>query len=129
MTDFARLLACLTDARVEFVVIGGFAATAHGSAHVTVDLDIVYRRTTDNIRHLAGALTPLAPYLRGAPPGLPFVFDVGTIMRGLNFTLSTCSSQLESVPRVVKVSLLQVRDGRRSIEVDAERRPARLLRT
>ena len=38
---------------------------------------------------LASALAPYAPYLRGAPPGLPFQFDPATIQRGLNFTLTT----------------------------------------
>jgi hypothetical protein len=37
------------------VVIGGFAATAHGSAHVTVVLDVVYRRTPENMLRLADA--------------------------------------------------------------------------
>jgi hypothetical protein len=41
MTDFERLLAALNAAQVDYVIIGGFAATIHGSAHVTVDLDIV----------------------------------------------------------------------------------------
>ena len=95
MTDFARLLAVLTGAGVEFIIIGGFAATAHGSAHVTVDLDIVYSRTTDNISRLATALEPLQPYLRGAPKGLPFQFDTDTIMRGLNFTLTTTAGDLD----------------------------------
>jgi len=95
VTDFEHLLDALTNSRVEFIVIGGFAATAHGSAHVTVDLDIVYRRTPQNIAHLARALQPLNPYLRGAPPGLPFTFDVETIMRGLNFTLATTAGDLD----------------------------------
>ena len=55
MTDFEHLLDALTNSRVEFIVIGGFAATAHGSAHVTVDLDVVYRRTPQNLDHLARA--------------------------------------------------------------------------
>ena len=97
MTDFARLLAVLTDSGVEFIVIGGFAATAHGSAHVTVDLDVVYRRTSENLDRLAIALQPLAPYLRGAPPGLPFAFDRETIQRGLNFTLTTTAGDLDAI--------------------------------
>ena len=101
MTDFARLLAALTDASVEFIIIGGFAATAHGSAHVTVDLDVVYRRTDENMACLAAALTPLQPYLRGAPPGLPFRFDVGTIKRGLNFTLTTSAGDLDVLGEAV----------------------------
>jgi hypothetical protein len=95
VTDFARLLEALTQARVEFVVIGGFAATAHGSAHVTVDLDIVYGRASDNVGRLAEALRPFNPYLRGAPPGLPFQFDAETIKRGLNFTLVTTAGDLD----------------------------------
>lgn len=95
MTDFARLLTILSRANVEFIVIGGFAATAHGSAHVTADLDVVYRRTTENITRLAAALEPLQPYLRGAPPGLPFRFNVETIRRGLNFTLRTTAGDLD----------------------------------
>jgi hypothetical protein len=95
VTDFERLLTALTDGDVEFIVIGGFAATAHGSAHLTVDLDIVYRRTADNIARLAHALDPLQPYLRGAPPGLPFRFDVETIRQGLNFTLVTLAGDLD----------------------------------
>jgi hypothetical protein len=97
VTDFERLLAVLTRSNVEFVIIGGFAATAHGSAHVTVDLDIVYRRTVENIARLAAALEPLQPYLRGAPPGLPFRFDIDTIKRGLNFTLRTSVGDLDAL--------------------------------
>lgn len=95
MTDFERLLAVLTHAGVEFIVIGGFAATAHGSAHVTVDLDVVYRRSGDNLGRLADALDPLRPYLRGAPPGLPFRLDPDTLRRGLNFTLVTQAGDLD----------------------------------
>jgi hypothetical protein len=95
VTDFEHLLSVLTSSGVEFIVIGGFAATAHGSAHVTVDLDVVYRRTAENLARLADALRPLRPYLRGAPPGLPFTFDVDTLTRGLNFTLSTTAGDLD----------------------------------
>ncbi len=95
MTDFEHLLTVLTHAGVEFIVVGGFAATAHGSAHITVDLDVVYGRTPANIDRLAHALQPLQPYLRGAPPGLPFQFDGGTIRQGLNFTLVTLAGDLD----------------------------------
>jgi hypothetical protein len=97
VTDFETLLQRLVGGGVKFVVIDGFAATAHGSAHVTVDLDIVYGRSPDNIRRLADALLPLAPYLRGAPPGLPFRFDPPTIAQGLNFTLTTAAGDLDVI--------------------------------
>ncbi len=89
MTDFAALLRCLAEGGVEHILVGGAAATVHGSARLTQDLDIVYRRSDHNIGRLVSALAPCKPYLRGAPPGLPFVWDIHTIQRGLNFTLMT----------------------------------------
>jgi len=89
VTDFARLLRCLAAAGVEYVVVGGAAATAHGSVRLTLDLDVVYRRSDDNLHRVVAALSPHRPYLRGAPPGLPFRWDARTLQRGLNFTLTT----------------------------------------
>lgn len=87
--DFESLLGALSAAGVEFILIGGFAATAHGSARATFDLDVVYSRQTANLERMANALQRLNPYLRGAPPGLPFQLDAATLRAGLNFTLTT----------------------------------------
>jgi predicted nucleotidyltransferase len=89
MTDFAALLQALTQGGVDFIVIGGAAATAHGAARLTLDLDVVYNRSPENMEQLAGALAPYAPYLRGMPPGLPFRLDRKTLSNGMNFTLTT----------------------------------------
>lgn len=89
MTDFEGLLRALVEAKVDFLLIGGLAARAHGSARSTQDVDVVYSRCDDNLLRLERALAPLRPYLRGAPPGLPFSFDIETIRAGLNFTLTT----------------------------------------
>jgi hypothetical protein len=85
--DFEGLLRALVVARVDFIVVGGVAAFAHGSARLTLDLDVVYSRRPENLDRLVAALAPLNPYLRGAPPGLPFLWDAETLRRGLNFTL------------------------------------------
>lgn len=89
MTRFADLLRFLASGGVEFVLVGGVAATAHGSARSTQNVDVVYSRHKGNLEKLAKALQPHRPYLRGAPPGLPFRFDVETLNAGLNFTLTT----------------------------------------
>lgn len=89
MTDFASLIRLLAQHNIEFILVGGAAATAHGSARLTQDLDIVYRRTPENIARLAACLGSSHPYLRGAPPGLPFHLNAETIQHGLNFTLTT----------------------------------------
>ena len=89
ITDYAKVLRVLTDAGVEFVLIGGVAADLHGSARATFDVDVVYSRKRTNLAKVVEALGPYNPYLRGAPPGLPFQFDLATVRNGLNFTLST----------------------------------------
>lgn len=95
MTDIETLLAVLSDEGVEFVIVGGVAATVHGSSRLTSDLDILYGRSRDNLARLVRALTPLRPYLRGAPEGLPFSFDEETLRRGLNFTLMTTAGAID----------------------------------
>jgi hypothetical protein len=95
MTDFRGLLEALSAAKVDFVIVGGLASTAHGSARLTRDIDIVYARSADNLKRLVAALAPHRPYLRGAPPGLPFLWDDATIQRGLNFTLTTTLGDID----------------------------------
>jgi len=89
MTDYRKAFETLRGGGVRFIVIGGVAATAHGSTQLTNDLDVVYARGAENIGRLAAALAPHNPYLRGVPPGLPFKLDAPTLKRGLNFTLDT----------------------------------------
>ena len=95
MTDFGALLATLTRHDVAFIVVGGAAAIAHGSARLTQDLDIVYDRAPANLDRLVAALTDYRPYLRGAPAGLPFLWDCITLSRGLNFTLVTALGDID----------------------------------
>ncbi len=89
MTNFEAALTALAKANVTFVVVGGYAAMLLGSALVTQDLDICYERTPENMERLVSALRPYHPRLRGAPEGLPFLFDVQTLSNGMNFTLAT----------------------------------------
>jgi len=69
--DFRSTIRLLTEREVQFVIIGGLAIAAHGSAYVTADLDICYNRAGDNIHRLSNALTPIHPTLRGAPKDYP----------------------------------------------------------
>ena len=80
---------------MRFVLVGGLAAAAHGSIRTTRDVDVVYDRSDENLARLAAALAPYAPYLRGAPAGLPFRLDVPTLRAGLNFTLTTNVGELD----------------------------------
>src|SRR5580700_3192860 len=95
MTNFDALLTTLWRHEVAFIVVGGAAAIAHGSARLTQDLDIVYLRSVANLDRLVAALAEYKPYLRGVPAGLPFIWDRGTLARGLNFTLVTSLGDID----------------------------------
>lgn len=40
--NFETAIQELSDAEVEFIIIGGWSAILHGSAHVTNDLDVFF---------------------------------------------------------------------------------------
>ena len=101
MTDYTSLLPLLVKNEIDFIIVGGAAATAHGSARLTLDLDVVYRRDDLNLERIVRALEPIQPYLRGAPPGLPFEWSVQTLKKGLNFTLITTLGPLDLFGEIV----------------------------
>ncbi len=98
--NFREILPVLVQNDVRFIVIGGGAALAHGAARLTYDVDVVYARDLENLLRLATALQPYQPYLRGAPPGLPFRWDDRTLKSGLNFTLTTTLGDLDLLGEV-----------------------------
>lgn len=87
--DPEGILRVLVKHKVDFVVIGGIAATLLGSATATFDVDICYRRTRENIERLSAALFDLKASLRDAPSDLPFEPDVRALAGGRNYTFST----------------------------------------
>ena len=99
-TQFDKLLPLLVNGGVEFILIGGVAGNVLGSARLTFDVDIVYDRSKANLEKISKLLKAQSPYLRGAPPGLPFKLDVPTLRNGLNFTLTTKLGDLDLLGEV-----------------------------
>lgn len=65
MTEIQKVLSLLSTNGVEFIIIGGVAATYYGSSYVTSDLDICYARSHSNLERLVKALEPFHLTLRG----------------------------------------------------------------
>jgi predicted nucleotidyltransferase len=101
--DFPRILRALSDAGVRYVIIGGVAAAAHGSARITFDLDVCYEPTSDNRERLARALGELHAYLRGVEPGLPWAPDARSIQASPVLTLVTDGGAFDVMDRVAGV--------------------------
>lgn len=103
MINLRHTIELFGEHEIEFVIIGGIAITLHGSSYLTADLDLCYNRSKDNLERIAAALSPYRPRLRGAPEGLPFVWDAETLRRGMNFTLTTDLGDIDLLGEVAGV--------------------------
>jgi predicted nucleotidyltransferase len=103
MIDLETIVNRLAGGGIRFVIVGGVAATVHGSSYITDDLDICYARDKTNLALLAEALAPLNPRLRGAPAELPFKWDAETLRMGLNFTLRTDLGDLDLLGEIIGI--------------------------
>jgi hypothetical protein len=67
MQNLSELVRRLIAAEVEFVLVGGFAAVAHGVTLVTRDVDICCRFTAANLMRIQKAFADLHPVHRSRP--------------------------------------------------------------
>jgi hypothetical protein len=124
--NFRAAVEALTDADVQFIIIGGWSAILHGGTHVTNDLDIYYARTSANVARLVEALRPFHPRPRDAPAGLPFVWDAATLSNTAILTLTTDLGSVDLMSEVIGLGPFTEVE-RASVLVDAFGRQVRTL--
>jgi hypothetical protein len=61
------MIRALHDAGVEFLVVGGLSAVLHGAAVNTFDVDVVHRRTAENVDRLMPVIEALDAVYRIQP--------------------------------------------------------------
>jgi predicted nucleotidyltransferase len=69
--DLTTLLERLAASGVEFILVGGLAAVAQGAPVTTFDVDIVHRRSEENVDRLIGFLAGIEAHHRRPAPPLP----------------------------------------------------------
>ena len=112
------MLRGLTDSEIRFIVVGGLAATAHGSRRVTDDIDICYDTSKSNVERLATLLLDWEAYPRGIEAGLPFFMDARQFRITPIMTLTTREGFIDVLDIVKGVGTFrECRD--RSISVEA----------
>jgi predicted nucleotidyltransferase len=97
---FETILAALVERQIRFVLVGGVAATIHGSARFTNDIDICYDTADANVDQLVALLTEWKANLRGVEPGLPFVLDRRTFRATPNLTLTSSMGAIDLLDRI-----------------------------
>jgi hypothetical protein len=63
-------------------------------------VDVVYSRVSQNLDRVIAALKDYEPYPRGAPRGLPFLWDAQMLKAGMNFTLTTTLGYIDLLGEV-----------------------------
>jgi hypothetical protein len=112
------MLRSLVNARIDFVVVGGVAAVAHGATYQTNDLDVCYATQPDNLHRLATLLAQWEAYPRGWESGLPFSLDERTFRTTPLLTLHCAEGDIDLLDRVAGVGdYAAVRDH--SVEIEA----------
>jgi hypothetical protein len=91
------ILRVLQSREVHYVLVGGLAASLHGSPHVTTDVDIAPSRDRSNLERLARALEEMDARVRaeGEPEGLPFDRSAAMLARVSILNLTTRYGDLD----------------------------------
>lgn len=126
MADFVGLLRRLTDSGVDYVLIGGLAAAAHGCSLLTQDVDVCIRLGAENLKRLQDALRDLDPSHRMAKTPLPFEHDAGTLASFKNLYLQTRLGQLDCIGEVLGVGDFSTVKNE-SVEIDLNGTPCRVI--
>lgn len=122
MPDLESLLGRLIKANVEFVIVGGYAAVAHGVTLVTQDMDICCRFSVENLMRLQGALADLHPEHRMTDPKLSLNVNAQNAGRLKNLYLTTDWGQLDCIGTVLGLGEYDdVQKQSQTIELDCGR--------
>lgn len=97
---FEIILSTLVERGIRFVLVGGVAATIHGSARFTNDIDLCYDTAPDNVDRLVALLTEWRAYLRGVEPGRPFMLDRRTFRTTPLLTLTSTVGAIDLLDHV-----------------------------
>ena len=126
MPELESLIAHLIRSQVDFIVVGGFAAVAHGVTLVTQDLDVCCDFSAENIMRLQAAVSDLHPVHRMTPARLALKLNSQSCRELKNLYLDTDYGQLDCLSAITGVGGFD-EVKRNSIEVRLSSGPCRIL--
>lgn len=103
MADLTRLIDHLSKGRVEFVVVGAYAAILHGATVVTRDVDVCMSFAPENLFRLRDALAGLHPWHRMTPQRLPLEINEANVAEFKNLYLATDLGPLDCLSEIIAV--------------------------
>ena len=138
--DFRDILAALSDAKAEYLVVGAYALALHGLPRATGDLDIWVRPTPENADNVLEALrrfgAPMKVFSREELCREEMVFQIGVAPRRIDFLTALSGVRFDEawarrtmatvegmqIPVIDRVSLIRNKKaaGRKKDLADAE---------
>jgi hypothetical protein len=126
VTQLNRLIEILSDADIDFVIVGGFAGMLHGSTLVTRDLDVCAVLSRENVAKLRETLRDLKPTHRQTPQRLSFLDNPPSDIELRNVYLETTLGPLDILSSIKGVGdFARVREA--SVEIELFGRRCRVI--
>ncbi|MGA2176293.1 MAG: nucleotidyltransferase [Verrucomicrobiota bacterium] len=125
MQNLSELTRRLISSQVEFVLVGGFAAVAHGVTLVTRDVDICCRFSEANLMRIQKAMADLHPVHRSRPD-LPLQLTSDQCARLKNLYLKTDLGVVDCLGEVLGVGNFE-EVLKQSVEVELPYGACRIL--
>jgi hypothetical protein len=122
VTQLPQLVQRLTDAEIDFVIVGGIAGTLHGSSLVTRDLDVCAVLSRENVAKLREVLRDVNPTHRQTPQRLSFLDDPSSDVDVKNLYLGTTLGPVDILSSITGVGdYSRVREASVEIEIFGRR--------
>lgn len=117
-----HLIQRLSEAEIDFVIVGGFAGILHGSSLVTRDLDVCAVLSRENVAKLRNALQDLNPTHRQTPQRLSFLENPSPEVEVKNLYLGTTLGPVDILSSIKGVGdYARVREASVEIEIFGRR--------
>ena len=103
MPDLEKIVQRLIENQVEFVIVGGYAAIAHGVTVTTFDVGVCSPLTLENLEKIYRSLADLHPYHRETPQEIPFIMPDDFRRKLRNLYLHTDLGQIDFLGEILGV--------------------------
>ncbi len=127
MLNLQKILQRILSKKVECILVGGFAAVAHGSSTLTRDLDVCFSFHPENIRKLIEALEDIHPHMRAGPGILPLEhYTVERLSQLNNLYVKTDWGDLDLLGQIKGIGNFE-EVSKKTIEIEIFGYPCRIL--
>lgn len=115
--DYKEMLQCLSEERVEYLLVGAYALAVHGFPRATKDIDVFVGATADNARRLMRALAKF-----GTP--LSEISEADFSSEGVIFQIGNSPRRIDIITRIDGVGFQRAYANRKIVSIEGMDVPA-----